>query len=107
MPTDTTIVKPTAPLLDDARLAIAGFLAGTPVPPGPATPPTCGRRISETLHIDIEHLGIQRGHGTVTVLGKGSKLAVIPLRPRVAGPWTWPPGAGPAVGCCWDAMAIG
>ena len=27
MPTDTTIVKPTAPLFDDARLAIAGFLA--------------------------------------------------------------------------------
>ena len=27
MPTDTTIVKPTAPLFDEARLAIAGFLA--------------------------------------------------------------------------------
>ena len=27
MSTDTTIVKPTAPLLDEARLAIAGFLA--------------------------------------------------------------------------------
>ena len=27
MPTDTTIVKPTAPLFDDARLAVAGFLA--------------------------------------------------------------------------------
>ncbi len=26
----------------------------------------------------------QRGHRTVTVLGKGSKLAVIPLQPRVA-----------------------
>ena len=43
-----------------------------------------GLRISEALHIDIEHLGIQRGHRTVTVLGKGSKLAVIPLPPRVA-----------------------
>ena len=27
MPTDTTIVKPTAPLFDEAPLAIAGFLA--------------------------------------------------------------------------------
>ncbi len=27
MSTDTTIVKPTAPLFDDARLAVAGFLA--------------------------------------------------------------------------------
>ncbi len=27
MPTDTTIVKPTAPIFDEGRLAIAGFLA--------------------------------------------------------------------------------
>lgn len=27
MPTDATIVKPTAPLFDEARLAVAGFLA--------------------------------------------------------------------------------
>ena len=43
-----------------------------------------GLRSSEALHIDIEHLGIRRGHRTVTVLGKGSTLAVIPLPPRVA-----------------------
>ena len=53
-----------------------------------------GLRISEALNIDIEHLGIQRGHRTVTVLGKGSKLAVIPLPPRVAGLLTWPPESG-------------
>ncbi len=42
MSTDTTtMVKPAAPLFDEARLAIAGFLHATPVPPGPATPPTC------------------------------------------------------------------
>lgn len=38
-----------------------------------------GPRISEALQIDIKHLGIQRGHRTLTVLGKGFKLAVIPL----------------------------
>jgi len=43
-----------------------------------------GLRISEALNIDIDDLGIERGHRTVTVLGKGSKLAVIPLPPRVA-----------------------
>jgi integrase/recombinase XerD len=43
-----------------------------------------GLRISEALHIDIEHLGTKRGHRTVTVLGKGSKLALIPLPPGVA-----------------------
>ena len=42
-----------------------------------------GLRISEACNINIEHLSQQRGHRTVTVLGKGSKLAVIPLPPRV------------------------
>jgi integrase len=43
-----------------------------------------GLRISEACNINIEHLSQQRGHRTVTVLGKGAKLAVIPLPPRVA-----------------------
>src|SRR3954467_7337684 len=43
-----------------------------------------GLRVGEACGIDIEDLGFQRGHRTVTVLGKGSKLAVIPLPPRVA-----------------------
>ncbi|MDQ1446944.1 MAG: integrase/recombinase XerD [Acidimicrobiaceae bacterium] len=42
-----------------------------------------GLRVSEALNIDIEHLAMERGHRTVTVLGKGSKLAVIPLPPKV------------------------
>jgi integrase len=42
-----------------------------------------GLRVSEALNIDIEHLSMERGHRTVTVLGKGSKLAVIPLPPKV------------------------
>ena len=42
-----------------------------------------GLRVSEACRIDIENLGSERGHRTVTVLGKGSKLAVIPLPPRV------------------------
>ena len=42
-----------------------------------------GLRVSEALNIDIEHLALERGHRTVTVLGKGSKLAVIPLPPKV------------------------
>ncbi len=43
-----------------------------------------GLRVSEACAIDIEHLGTERGHRTVTVVGKGSKVAVIPLPPRVA-----------------------
>lgn len=42
-----------------------------------------GLRVSEALNIDIEHLALERGHRTVTVMGKGSKLAVIPLPPKV------------------------
>jgi integrase len=42
-----------------------------------------GRRVSEACGIDIEDLSADR-HRTVTVLGKGAKLAVIPMPPRVA-----------------------
>jgi len=43
-----------------------------------------GLRVSEACSIDIDDLALERGHRTVTVLGKGSKLALIPLPPRVA-----------------------
>jgi site-specific recombinase XerD len=43
-----------------------------------------GLRVSEACSIDVEDLSLERGHRTVTVLGKGSKLATIPLPPRVA-----------------------
>jgi integrase/recombinase XerD len=43
-----------------------------------------GLRVAEACSIDIESLSSERGHRTVTILGKGSKLAVIPLPPRVA-----------------------
>jgi len=42
-----------------------------------------GLRVSEACSINIELLSLERGHRTVTVLGKGSKLAVIPLPPRI------------------------
>lgn len=43
-----------------------------------------GLRVSEACSIDIEALSVERGHRVVTVLGKGSKLALMPLPPRVA-----------------------
>jgi integrase/recombinase XerD len=39
-------------------------------------------RVSEALDIDIEDLAIEPGHRTVTVVGEGWKLAVIPLPSR-------------------------
>jgi len=43
-----------------------------------------GLRVSEACSIHIEDLSTERGHRTVRVMGKGSKLALIPLPPRVA-----------------------
>jgi integrase/recombinase XerD len=43
-----------------------------------------GLRVSEACGIDIGDLSAERGHRTVTVLGKGAKLALIPMPPRVA-----------------------
>ena len=42
-----------------------------------------GLRISEALNADIEHLGMERGHRTLTITRKGGKV-VIPLAPRTA-----------------------
>jgi integrase len=44
-----------------------------------------GLRISEALGADIERLGLERGHRTLTILRKGGKIATIPLAPRTAG----------------------
>jgi integrase len=43
-----------------------------------------GLRISEALGADVDDLGLERGHRTLTVLGKGGKLVTIPLAPRTA-----------------------
>lgn len=56
---------------------------GRLITPSPACSDCWGCGSPEACRIDIEHLGAERGHRTVTVLGKGAKLAVIPLPPRV------------------------
>jgi integrase/recombinase XerD len=43
-----------------------------------------GLRISEALNADIAALGLERGHRTLTVIRKGSKVVTMPLAPRVA-----------------------
>jgi integrase/recombinase XerD len=43
-----------------------------------------GLRITEALGADIEHLGMERGHRTLTITRKGGKIATIPLAPRTA-----------------------
>src|SRR5213078_822779 len=43
-----------------------------------------GLRISEALGADIDALGLERGHRTLTVTRKGGKVVTMPLAPRVA-----------------------
>jgi integrase len=43
-----------------------------------------GLRVSEALAANIEALGIERGHRTLTVARKGGKIVVVPLAPRTA-----------------------
>ncbi|HMF83529.1 MAG TPA: tyrosine-type recombinase/integrase, partial [Acidimicrobiia bacterium] len=43
-----------------------------------------GLRVSEAVGADIDALGLERGHRTVTVTRKGSKVVTMALAPRVA-----------------------
>ena len=43
-----------------------------------------GLRVSEACATNIEDLGIERGHRTLRILGRGNKPATIPLVPRTA-----------------------
>ena len=43
-----------------------------------------GQRVSEATGADIEHLGLERGHRTLTIIRKGGKVVTIPLAPRTA-----------------------
>jgi integrase/recombinase XerD len=43
-----------------------------------------GLRVSEATGANIEALGLERGHRTLTVVRKGGKIVTIPLAPRTA-----------------------
>jgi integrase/recombinase XerD len=43
-----------------------------------------GLRVSEATSANIEHLGLERGHRTLTMTRKGGKMVTIPLAPRTA-----------------------
>jgi len=43
-----------------------------------------GLRVSEATGTDIDHLGLERGHRTLTITRKGGKVVTIPLAPRTA-----------------------
>ncbi len=43
-----------------------------------------GLRVSEAVGADIEHLGLERGHRTLTITRKGGRVVTIPVAPRTA-----------------------
>ena len=43
-----------------------------------------GLRVSEACGTNIEELGIERGHRTLRIVGKGNQPAAVPLVPRTA-----------------------
>lgn len=43
-----------------------------------------GLRVSEAIGADIDALGLERGHRTLSVTRKGGKVVTMPLAPRVA-----------------------
>jgi integrase/recombinase XerD len=43
-----------------------------------------GLRVSEACTTNIEDFGIERGHRTLRIVGKGNKPATVPLVPRTA-----------------------
>jgi site-specific recombinase XerD len=43
-----------------------------------------GLRVSEATGADVDKLGLERGHRTLTILRKGGKTVTIPMAPRTA-----------------------
>ena len=73
-----------------------------------------GLRVSEATGADIEHLGLERGHRTLTITRKGGKVVTIPLAPAPPGRSTWPPAnaatarsSSPVTGAGWTGTAPG
>ena len=71
-----------------------------------------GLRVSEATGVDIEHLGLERGHRTLVITRKGGKVVTIPLARAPPGRSTWPPASAPKARCSsprtgdgWTRMA--
>ena len=43
-----------------------------------------GLRVSEAIDTDVECLGLERGHRTLTIRRKGGRIVIVPLAPRTA-----------------------
>ena len=69
-------------------MLVAAGLGGRPRPRALSLLALNGLRVSEATGANIETLGLERGHRTLTILRKGGKTVTIPLAPRTARPST-------------------
>ena len=58
-----------------------------------------GLRVSEASGADIEHLGLEHGHRTLTITRKGGEVVTICSRRALPGLSTWPSASAPAHRC--------
>ena len=66
-----------------------------------------GLRVSEATGADIEHLGVERGHRTLTITRKRGKVVTIPLAPRTARAIDLAIGNGRRGRCSWPRTGGG
>ena len=66
-----------------------------------------GLRVSEATGADIEHLGLERGHRTLTITLRAARSSLSRWRRGPPGRSTWPSGNGPAGRCSWPRTGGG
>ena len=66
-----------------------------------------GLRVSEATGADIEQLGLERGHRTLTITRKGGKVVTVPLAPRTARAIDLAVASAPAGRCSWPQTGGG
>ena len=65
-------------------LLVAAGLGRPPSTPSSRSWPSTASESSEAIGANVEALGLERGHRTLTVLRKGGKIVTIALAPRTA-----------------------
>ena len=66
-----------------------------------------GLRVSEATGVNIEALGVERGHRMLVITRKGGKVVTIPLAPRTARAIDLAVGELATGRCSWPPMAVG
>jgi integrase len=66
-----------------------------------------GLRVSEATGADIEHLGLKRGHRTLTITRKGGRSSPSRWHRARPGRLTWPPASAPAGRSSWPRTGDG